>query len=50
MKIWDNLPDEEIQKQTGLKVEHIKVIVSRARKKMVALYQKWEKNENRQFI
>lgn len=47
LKIWDNLPDEEIEKQTGLKKGNIKVIVSRARKTIKELYQKWENNENR---
>jgi RNA polymerase sigma-70 factor (ECF subfamily) len=47
LKIWDNLPDEEIEKQTGLKKGNIKVIVSRARKTIKELYQKWENDENR---
>ncbi|MDR0866805.1 MAG: RNA polymerase sigma factor [Candidatus Symbiothrix sp.] len=47
LKIWDNLPDEEIEKQTGLKKGNIKVIVSRARKTIKVLYQKWEKDEKR---
>jgi RNA polymerase sigma-70 factor (ECF subfamily) len=47
MKIWENLPDEEIVALTGLKKENIKVIVSRARKTIKELYQKWEKYENR---
>ncbi|MDR3340045.1 MAG: RNA polymerase sigma factor [Candidatus Symbiothrix sp.] len=45
MKIWDNLPDAEIGRRTGLKEGNIKMIVSRARKTIKELYQKWEKNE-----
>jgi RNA polymerase sigma-70 factor (ECF subfamily) len=47
LKIWDNLPDEEIEKQTGLKKGHIKVIVSRAKKTIKEQYQKWEKDGKR---
>jgi RNA polymerase sigma-70 factor (ECF subfamily) len=47
MKIWNNLSDEEIEKQTGLKKGNIKVIVSRARKTIKELYHKWEKDEER---
>jgi RNA polymerase sigma-70 factor (ECF subfamily) len=47
LKIWENLSDEEIEKQTGLKKGHIKVIVSRARKTIKEWYQKWEKDEKR---
>jgi RNA polymerase sigma-70 factor (ECF subfamily) len=47
LKVWDNLPDEEIEQQTGLKKGNIKVIVSRARKTIKELYQKWEQDENR---
>jgi len=47
LKIWDNLSDEEIEKITGLTKGNIKVLVSRARKKIKELYQKWEKYENR---
>jgi len=46
LKVWDNLTDEEIEKITGLTRGNIKVIVSRARKKIKELYQNWEKNEN----
>ncbi|GHT55234.1 DNA-directed RNA polymerase sigma-70 factor [Bacteroidia bacterium] len=47
LKIWDNHSDEEIEKITGLTKGNIKVLVSRARKKIKELYQKWEKYENR---
>ena len=47
LKIWDNLSDEEIEKITGLTKGNIKVVLSRARKKIKELYQKWEKYENR---
>jgi RNA polymerase sigma-70 factor (ECF subfamily) len=46
MKIWDNLSDEEIGQQTGLKRSNIKVIVSRAKKTIKEQYLKWEKDEN----
>jgi RNA polymerase sigma-70 factor (ECF subfamily) len=47
LKIWDNLPDEEIEKITGLTKGNIKVLVSRARKKIKELYQNGENYENR---
>ena len=47
LKIWDNLSDEEIEEITGLTRGNIKVLVSRARKKIKELYQQWEKYENR---
>jgi RNA polymerase sigma-70 factor (ECF subfamily) len=47
LKIWDNLPDEEIEKRTGLKKGNIKVIVSRARKTIKTHYLKWENDANR---
>jgi RNA polymerase sigma-70 factor (ECF subfamily) len=47
LKIWDNLPDKEIEKLTGLTQGNIKMIVSRARKTIKKLYLKWEKDENR---
>jgi RNA polymerase sigma-70 factor (ECF subfamily) len=47
LKIWDNLSDGEIEKITGLTRGNIKVLVSRARKKIKELYQNWEKYENR---
>jgi len=47
LKIWDNLSDEEIEEITGLTRGNIKVLVSRARKKIKELYQKWEKYEDR---
>lgn len=50
LKIWDNLSDEEIEQQTGLKKANIKVILSRARKTIKQLYQKWEQDENRGSI
>jgi RNA polymerase sigma-70 factor (ECF subfamily) len=49
LKIWDNLSNEEIEKQTGLTQGNIKMIISRARKTIKELYKKWEKNENRKF-
>jgi len=47
LKIWDNLSDEEIEEITGLTRGNIKVLVSRARKKIKELYKNWEKYENR---
>ena len=47
LKIWDNLSDEEIARQTGLKKGNIKVIVSRARKIIKERYLKLEKDENK---
>ena len=47
LKVWDNHSDEEIEKITGLTRGNIKVLVSRARKKIKELYQNWEKYENR---
>jgi RNA polymerase sigma-70 factor (ECF subfamily) len=47
LKIRENLLDEEIEKITGLTRGNIKVLVSRARKKIKELYKKWEKYENR---
>ena len=42
LKYWDDLPDEDIEKQTGLKRGNIKVILSRARKLIQEQYFKWE--------
>jgi RNA polymerase sigma-70 factor (ECF subfamily) len=50
LKIWDNLSDEEIEMQTGLKKGNIKMILSRSKKRIKELYQKWEKDEKRGFI
>ena len=50
MKIWEGLSDEEIEIQTGLKKGNIKVIISRTRKIVKTLYQKWEKYGNAEFI
>jgi len=47
LRIEDNLSDEEIVKVTGLTKGNVKVIISRARKTIKELYQKWEINENR---
>ena len=47
LKIWDNLSDEEIARQTGLKKGNIKVIISRARKIIKERYLKLEKDENK---
>jgi RNA polymerase sigma-70 factor (ECF subfamily) len=49
LKIWDNLSNEEIEKITGLTQGNIKMIISRARKKIKEIYKKWEKNENITF-
>jgi RNA polymerase sigma-70 factor (ECF subfamily) len=50
MKIWEDLSDGEIEQQTGLTKGNIKVIISRARKMVRKLYQKWEKYEKSDFI
>ena len=47
MKHWDNLSDEEIEKETGLTRGNIKVIISRARKRIKELYLKLEGNEKK---
>ena len=47
LKIWDDLPDEEIEQRAGLKKANIKVTVSRARRVIKERYLKWERNENR---
>ena len=43
LKYWHDLPDEDIEKQTGLKRGNIKVILSRARKLIQEQYFKWER-------
>jgi RNA polymerase sigma-70 factor (ECF subfamily) len=47
LKVWENLSDEEIEKVTGLTKGNIKVLVSRAKKKIKELYQKWENDEEK---
>jgi DNA-directed RNA polymerase specialized sigma24 family protein len=43
LKYWQDLPDEEIEKQTGLKRGNIKMILSRTRKTIQEQYFKWER-------
>ncbi|GHT76034.1 DNA-directed RNA polymerase sigma-70 factor [Bacteroidia bacterium] len=43
LKYWDDLADEDIEKQTGLKRGNIKVILSRTRKIIQEQYLKWER-------
>ncbi len=43
LKYWDDLSDEDIEKQTGLKRGNIKVILSRTRKMIREQYFKWER-------
>ena len=42
LKYWHDLPDEDIEKQTGLKRGNIKMILSRTRKIIQEQYFKWE--------
>ena len=42
LKYWYDLPDEDIEKQTGLKRGNIKMILSRTRKMIQEQYAKWE--------
>ncbi|MDR0384467.1 MAG: sigma-70 family RNA polymerase sigma factor [Prevotellaceae bacterium] len=49
MKVWDNLSNEEIGELTGLTRGNIKVIISRAKRTIKKLYNKWEKNESEKF-
>lgn len=50
LKVWDNLSDEEIEKITGLTRGNIRMIISRAKKTIKKIYEKWEKDENRRFV
>jgi hypothetical protein len=50
LKVWDNLSDEEIKEITGLTKGNIKVLVSRARKKIKELYQKDETQVSRYTV
>ena len=43
LKYWHDLPDEDIEKQTGLKRGNIKMILSRTRKTIQEQYLKWER-------
>jgi RNA polymerase sigma-70 factor (ECF subfamily) len=43
LKYWHDLPDEAIEKQTGLKRGNIKMILSRTRKIIQEQYFKWER-------
>jgi len=43
LKYWYDLPDEDIEKQTGLKRGNIKMILSRTRKTIQEQYFKWER-------
>ena len=43
LKYWHDLPDEAIEKQTGLKRGNIKMILSRTRKTIQEQYFKWER-------
>ena len=43
LKYWHDLPDEDIEKQTGLKRGNIKMILSRTRKMIQEQYSKWER-------
>jgi RNA polymerase sigma-70 factor (ECF subfamily) len=49
LKVWDDLSTEEIEKITGLTQGNIRVMISRARKTIKRIYEKWEKDENRKF-
>jgi RNA polymerase sigma-70 factor (ECF subfamily) len=49
LKVWDNLSNEEIEKITGLTQGNIRMMISRARKTIKKIYEKWEKDENRKF-
>ena len=50
MKIWNNLSDKEIEQQTGYTKGNIKVMMSRARRKIKEHYKKWEQDECRRII
>jgi RNA polymerase sigma-70 factor (ECF subfamily) len=50
LKIWDNLSDAEIEKITGLTQGNIRVTISRAKRTIKKIYEKWEKNENKRFV